>query len=229
MVQQAVNTANAAGIHNISVDIIYGLPEESMEELSRDIAACLCLNVPHLSAYSLSVNPGSIFHNKGYREADDDIQAKMYQKILKSFRAAGYERYEVSNFARPGFKSRHNLTYWHDEEYVACGLGASGYEEGFRYTNTKNLRAYLEGNHGDVIEAVSEEDDLTYYLLTNLRLAEGFGESSFEARFGFPFLSKYGEKFRQLEKDGLLKEENGRIQPTDRGILLLDRILLALI
>ena len=227
-VENAVKLAKSKGIHNISVDIIYGLPNQSMEELDADIDACLSLDVPHLSAYSLTVGRGTKFFQKGYQEADDEIQAKMYERILLRFREAGYERYEVSNFAKPGFKSRHNLTYWHDEEYVACGLGASGYEGNIRYRNTKNLSEYLKENHVEEKEEVGKQDDLSYFFLTNLRLSDGFALQSFQDRFGYSFFDAYPKEFAELKEKGLLFEEDNRIKPTDSGILLLDRILLSL-
>ena len=227
-VENAVKLAKSVGFTNISIDMIYALPNEDMQQLERDIESMLSLDVPHLSAYSLTVSEGTIFHNKGIKEAEDEIQAKMYEAILGKFQEAGYERYEVSNFAKPSFKSRHNLTYWHDEEYVACGLGASGYENSIRYRNTKNLSKYLKGEHLEEQEEVGEEDDLSYYFLCNLRLADGFSLEVFQSRFGFPFFDRYQSRFQKLKDDGLLFEEDGRVKPTDRGILLLDRILLCL-
>ncbi|MBP5091868.1 MAG: radical SAM family heme chaperone HemW [Bacilli bacterium] len=226
--QNALNIARGVGISNLNVDLIYALPGEKMGELKEDIDALLSLGVPHLSTYSLTVGKGSIFAKKGMKETEQDEQAEQYELILASFRKEGYIRYEVSNFAKAGFESRHNKTYWKDEEYAGVGLGASGYEEGIRYTNTKSLAKYLAGKHRDIIEKDDEEDALKYYFLTNLRLAEGFSLSDFEHRFGFSFLTRYEKTLSSLSKRGLLRCEGGRVFPTDQGVLLLDQILLSL-
>lgn len=224
----AVNRAKSFGFGNINVDLIYGFPEENEVELKEDIHAALSLDVPHISAYTLSVSPGTLFYLKGVKEAEDDLAAKQYEMILSSFRGGGFSRYEVSNFAKKGFQCRHNLTYWKDKHYDAIGLGASGYCENVRYTNTRNFTKYLKGEFRDFEEIVSPKDDLEYYFLTNLRLEEGFALNDFQSHFGFSFLYRYEKEFFTLRAQNLLKEEGERIKPTDQGILLLDRILLVL-
>ncbi len=224
----AISRLKAAGLTNISADFIYALPNETMDELQGDIAAFLSLDLPHLSAYSLTVSPSTGFAHQGYHEADEQIQGAMYEMILRAFRQAGYTRYEVSNFARNHAYSRHNLTYWHDEEYAAAGLGASGYLGRVRYTNTKNLTSYLKGEWRGESETLSRQSEHEDYFLTNLRLADGFSLHQYQARFQEDFLTVYRVPLQQLEAEGLLLHEGDRIHATDRGILLLDRILLAL-
>ncbi len=226
--KKAIDRARKAGISNINADLIYALPNESEEEAKKDIEAFLSLSLPHLSAYSLIVEKGTRFFLDGYREMGDEEAAKQYELILSSFRKAGYDRYEVSNFSLPGYECRHNLTYWEDEEYDAVGLGASGYRGGIRYKNTLSLSNYLKGNYRAEIEKVSPKDELEYYFLTNLRLEKGFSLLDFEKRFGFPFLEKYEKAYLSNHQSGLLKIEEGRLKPTDLGMLLLDRILLSL-
>lgn len=226
--KQVVEEAQKVGFSSINCDLIYGLPSESLSEAKEDAQAFVRLKTNHLSAYSLSVNPGTSFYNKGYREMDEDKAADMYEAILSIFRQAGFDRYEVSNFAKDGKQCRHNLTYWHDEEYMAVGLGASGYQRKTRYRNTRSLKKYLEGHYEEEREEVTLKDDLEYYFLTNLRLEKGFSLASFSKRFSFPFLSKYGEKVTELEKEGLLKVDDVSVKATDKGILLLDKILLSL-
>lgn len=226
--KRCVSIAKDIGFNNISCDLIYATPNESIEELKKDIDALLSLDVPHLSTYSLTISQGTSFYNKGYKEANDAISAEMYNLILSSFRNAGYERYEVSNFAKKGFYSRHNLTYWKDEEYYGAGLGASGYVNNRRYTNTRSLMKYLKVNHIKEEETLTLNSQLEDYFLTNLRLAEGFKKESFFKRFNFKFEDKYKLSFDKLKTNGLLAESADSIYPTDQGILLLDRILLEL-
>ena len=227
-VKNAVELIKKRGFENISVDLIYALPGEKLSVLKEDIAAMLALNIPHLSAYSLTINPGTSFYNKGFKEMDDSLEADMYDLLLSSFRKAGYERYEVSNFAKPSFYSRHNLTYWHDDEYYGCGLGASGYVNGIRYTNTRSLSVYLKGKYRAEEEKLSVESQLEDFFLTNLRLKTGFTKKSFEMRFGYSFFTKFSTPFLKLQKDGLIQENSDSIFVSDKGMLLLDRVLVEL-
>ncbi|MDO5330109.1 MAG: radical SAM family heme chaperone HemW [Bacillota bacterium] len=227
MVKKAISNLKEVGIDNYNLDLIYGLPGEGMETLNNDVDFLLSLNPPHLSLYSLTVSPGSIFYNRKLPEAPEDLSAGMYEYILKRLRASGYRRYEVSNFAKPGFESRHNLTYWRDEPYYGCGLAASGYLGDIRYQNVKNLSKYLAGEYVAEREKVDEGSAFEYYLLTNLRLEEGFSLKDFESRFGVGFLEKYPEA-NKLFDEGLLILKDERIMPSDRGIMILDRVLLRL-
>ncbi len=227
-VQKAVERARNFGFSNLNADLIYALPGEKDEELQEDISALLTLSLPHISAYSLIIEKGTIFSHRGYQEADDEIAARQYKMILSLLRKAGYNRYEVSNYAKNGYECKHNLVYWKDEQYDAVGLGASGYKDDKRYVNTRNLFRYNEGHYREEIEQVTVKDDLEYYFLTNLRLEQGFSLIDFSKHFGFSFLDKYQEEFTKLSAQGLLLLQNNRVRPTDEGMLLLDRILLTL-
>lgn len=226
--QEAVERAKKAGFSSINCDLIYGLPGESLIEAKKDAEAFVSLNTKHLSAYCLSVNKGSEFFVKGYKEMGEDEAADQYEAILKIFREAGFDRYEVSNFAKGGAKCRHNLTYWRDEEYMAVGLGASGYEGNRRYVNTKSLPKYLSGHYLESEETVGPKDDLEYFFLTNLRLEEGFLLQTFSSRFGFSFAERYKKSVSLLLSQGLLVIDEKRVKATDKGLLLLDKILLSL-
>lgn len=224
--KDGIALAKKMGFSRLSADLIYGLPNESEEEVQEDIDNFLSLDIGHLSAYCLSVNEGTIFHNRGYQEMDEEIAGAQYEMILARFKEAGYQRYEVSNFARNGQASKHNLTYWHDDEYYAIGLGAASYLQGVRGENTRNLSKYLRGEYRAKEEEVARDEELKEFFLTNLRLEEGFEEERFAKRFGFSFLSHYGEAYEKLSKDGLLTRANGRIRPTDRGLMILDTLLM---
>jgi putative oxygen-independent coproporphyrinogen III oxidase len=224
-VVKAVAAAKEAGISNINVDLIYALPGENADLLAQDISALLALDVPHLSTYSLILEDDSIFKAKGISEASEDAQAEQYEQILKALRAAGYDRYEVSNFCREGKMSRHNLVYWHDEPYYAAGLGASGYIGNLRYRNTRSLQKYCAGQWREEEESVTPVDDVHYFLLTGLRLESGISLKAFADRFGFSFLTKYPKEVLKLKEEGLLDQKGDSLFATDRGIMLLDRIL----
>ena len=226
--KEKVELAKKCGFENITCDLIYGLPTETIEDVKQDVMALLSLDVSHLSTYCLSVNPGTSWHNKGYKEMDDEDAANQYDLILNECRKAGYQRYEVSNFSKPGYESRHNLTYWHDEEYYAAGLGASGYLSGERFTFTKNLLSYLRGDFEGERETLKAKDLKEEFFLTNLRLEEGFSLENYEKRFGSSFLEDYKDQLEKLKSDGLLVFEDNRVHCTDKGILLLDRVLISL-
>ena len=149
--------------------------------------------------------------------------------MISTLRKHGYERYEISNFARNKKYSRHNLTYWHDEPYYGVGLGASGYVDGVRYTNTKSLDKYLKGEYVAEKEEVTPELDLEYYLLTNLRLEKGFSRQEFIDRFGFDFVAKYKDEVLSLEKKSQIVTSDDRIMLSDEGLMIMDSILLKLI
>ncbi len=225
---EAVRILREAGITNINLDLIYGLPDETVEELDADIDFLLSFDVPHLSTYSLSVSPNTLFYLKAINEQADEGSAAFYERILSRLREHGYCRYEVSNFAKPGYESKHNLAYWKDLPYVGLGLGAAGYENGRHYQNTKSLNRYLkEGGSPVYEEEPDRQGKIEYFLLTNLRLAKGFADEEFKKRFGKSFIEEFGEKARKAVDDGLLEIGEG-IRPTDRGLILLDRLLLAL-
>jgi putative oxygen-independent coproporphyrinogen III oxidase len=226
--EAAISLARAAGFSNINADLIYALPGENEEVLENDIKALLSLKTEHLSAYCLSVNPGTRFFNAGVHEMDQALQAEQYNRILQAFRKAGYDRYEVSNFAKSGHFSRHNLVYWKDEPYYAAGLGASGYIDTLRYTNTRSLSAYFKGKRHEEEEIVTPTEDRKYFFLTNLRLEKGFSLESYHERFGDSFEETYASEIAPLIKSGLLTLTKERVFATDQGILLLDRILVAL-
>ena len=224
-VRKAVSLAKRKGMENINVDMMYGFEGETKEDIEKDIEAFLSLNVPHLSAYSLQVEEGTILYRKKAKQ-DDDLAASLYEIIVPALEKAGYRRYEVSNFCRPSYECKHNLTYWKDEEYDAIGLGASGYTNGRRYTYTRNLTRYLRDKTLEYEEVVSKEDDIKYYLTTNLRLADGFALDAFKARFGFAFEERYSKEIKQAEKEGLLTIFGGNCKASGKGLYLLDRILL---
>ena len=217
-----------AGITNINLDWMYGFPDQSEEDLRSDIDAFLSLKVPHLSAYSLILESGTSYAVKGIKPLSDDMQQSYFETIRDALTKAGYERYEVSNFALSGYRCRHNLTYWKDLPYIGIGVGAAGYLGESRYTNTRSLGLYLEGRYEGEVEKLDESSLLEDYFLTNLRLLEGFKESDFKERFGFSFSSRYQEKFDRLSSRGLLEQKQGSIRTTSRGLDLLDTVLLEL-
>ena len=222
---KAVNLAKENGFNNINVDLIYGFKGETIFDLKDDLKNILALETSHISIYSLIIEKGSMLFNKGYKEQNEDDSRLYYETILKTLRENGYTRYEVSNFAKEGKYSRHNLTYWKDNEYVGVGLGASGYVHNVRYTNTKNLSKYISGEFIAEQEFIDKNKELEDYLLCNLRLEEGFSRKDFLLRFNEDFVDMFSSKLVSLTKSNLLLIYDDKIKLTDEGILLLDFVL----
>ena len=227
--QKIVLLAKSKGFSNINIDLIYGFKNESLNDLKHDLEEFVKLDIDHISIYSLIVEPGSILYNKGYKEQNEDDSRKFYDFIVEFLRKRDYERYEVSNFARNKKYSRHNLTYWHNEEYYGCGLGASGYENGVRYENTKSLPEYLKGNFISSSEKVSKKQLEEYFLITHLRLEEGFSKKEYEQLFNARFEEKYFDKILNFKLDKYFVFTKYRISLNDDGIMLMDFIILKLI
>ena len=225
----AVNDAKKWGFDSINVDLIYGFAGQNEEELKKDLENILSLDTDHISIYSLIVSKGTAFYNAKYKEQSQEDSRRFYDLMLSTLRSKGYKRYEISNFARNGKYSQHNLTYWRDEEYYGIGLGASGYLNGIRYENTKNLNKYLAGNRINSKEKIDDEKDLEYFLITNLRLEDGFERKTFQQRFGIDFKEKYKgriEKF--IDSKHLIIDEN-RVRLSDEGLMIMDYILLQIL
>jgi oxygen-independent coproporphyrinogen-3 oxidase len=228
-VQKAVEQARGLGFNNINLDLIYGVPSQSETMLRTDIKRLLELNPEHLSVYSLTIHPGTIFYQRGCNEQNEDDSRRHYDIILEELRRAGYIRYEVSNFAKPGHMARHNLTYWRNEPYYGVGLGAAGFLGGVRYENTRNMSKYLQGVTKQGEERLSKEEDEKYFWMLNLRLEDGFAISEYVRRYGEQALADRLAIFRDTIKAGLMLKSNGRIRLSDDGLMILDRILLLII
>ena len=145
-VEEKINMAKLVGFDNINVDLMYALPGETMEDLECDVDEILRLNVPHISCYSLMIEPNTKLYIDNVKEIDEDLDYEMYKYIEKRLNNREHTHYEVSNYAKIGYESKHNLVYWNNEYYYGFGLGASGYLENYRYDNTKNLTKYNSHN-----------------------------------------------------------------------------------
>ena len=228
-VQIAVLNAQKMGFDNLNVDLILGLPGSSLEQIKKDLNNLVGLNVQHISCYSLTVHPNTIFYLKGVEEPIGD-EARSYYDCVHSFlKEHGYNHYEVSNWAKPGFESKHNFTYWKNENYYGIGLGASGYIIDIRYTNTRSITDFLKGKYLGEQEKVTRDDDIEYQIMLNLRTIEGIDLKEFEDKFKFDLYQKKKKEIDNLISGGFLKLENERLIPTYEGMMTLDQIILKLI
>ena len=219
--------ARAAGFDNISVDLMYALPDQSLARFQESLQRLAELSPEHISVYGLKIEEGTPFWAE--RDAlilpDEETELSMYLACSEILSQHGYEKYEISNFAKHGRESRHNLRYWRGEEYLGFGVAAHSYFAGERFGNNRDMSAFLSG-----AEIVEERNRLDFvdlrneYLMLRLRLSEGLCEEELEERFGVSFRAMLPETDRLMEH-GLLKEKDGRISFTDRGFFVSNAIL----
>ena len=223
-----IQEAKSQGFQRINVDLIYDLPKVSDDDLNDDLKKFLTLDVDHIATYALTIHPNTVFGIQKLKPVSDDVSRRHYETIYHTLLAHGYERYEVSNFARNKDYARHNLTYWRNQEYIGCGLGASGYLAGVRYTNTKNMTKYLQGVRRDQEEIIDLTMKRFEFLMLNLRLNEGFSLTTFQDEFQQAFEATYEKNLPALIEKRLLTIQENRVSLTFEGMLLLDYVLLKL-
>ncbi|MBX6351107.1 MAG: radical SAM family heme chaperone HemW [Clostridia bacterium] len=230
-VEAAVRGARRAGFGNVNLDLMFGLPGQTVASWRRTLEAAVALGPEHVSTYGLEVEPGTPFY--AFRERglldlpDDAAQAEMYEEARAFLRAEGYEQYEISNFARPGFASRHNLVYWDNGDYLGLGLGAHSHVDGVRWGNTRNLRRYRES----VVQGVRPLDpeatevrgpagELADAMLLGLRRLRGVSRRVLRRRFGLDPGEVFAADLRELAASGLVALGKDRIRLTRKGLLL---------
>ncbi len=238
----AVEMARAAGLENLNLDLIYGLPGQTLASWEQSLRAALALRPAHLSLYCLTIEPGTPMQrwleNGRIPPPDPDLAADQYELACELLAAAGLEHYEISNWARPGLACEHNLTYWRNGEYLGLGAGAYGHAAGIRYELVRQPRVYVRRMKSAVspppyplTAAVARHHTLTRReamsdtLITQLRLLqEGLDTAAFAAQFGQTVDEAYGDTLLQLKEWGLLVERNGRLLLTRKGWFLSNQV-----
>ncbi len=172
------------GFNNINIDLIYGIPGETLKDLKKDLELFLKLEPDHISTYSLIVEDNTKIGINGVIPIPEELDASMYEEICEKLDMKRYEHYEVSNFAKKGKKSKHNLKYWNNEEYYGFGLGAAGYTNGVRYENTRSLTEYINGKRRKKEEILSIEDKMYNELMLGFRKMEGINLKDFFIKYG---------------------------------------------
>ena len=231
-IYENIDRLKLAGFDNISIDLIYALPGQTMEQVKENVAKAIGLDIPHMSLYSLILENHTVFMNRMRRGKlplpKEELEAEMFEYIISELERAGFEHYEISNFSKPDFESRHNLMYWDNAEYYGIGAGASGYVNGVRYKNLGPIRHYLsaveEGNARITEEHLSQKEQMEEEMFLGLRKKSGVSMARFEEKFGRSFDGLYGEIVEDLVQQGLMQIEGDRVRMTKRGLFLGDTV-----
>ena len=222
-----IELAHNLGFGNISLDLIYGLPQQNMEILTQSVERALSLPVQHISIYGLQLEEGTAFHRmealgKLQLPADELVEA-MHDYIVEKLPEAGYQRYEISNYALPGYESKHNLSYWQDVEYLGLGSGAHSYWQGTRYENPRGIDDYISALEAgrlpaNVEEQVDRQAHMEEYCFLGLRTAAGIDKNLFQQKFGVDLLTVYGRTIEKLVAQDLLQHTAKDIALTPLGM-----------
>ena len=232
---RAYADARRAGFENISLDLMYGIPHETRESFRRSLEFARDLAPEHLSVYGLKIEEGTPFYDRrgSLPLPDEETEYNMYFDAHRLLCDAGYEHYEISNFARPGFRSRHNLRYWLDAKYLGFGVAAHSYFNNQRYAYTTDIGAYMREMESptDMASILAECTDIdvftkeTEYVMLRLRLFEGVSLADYRHTFGRDFLAKYGKKLERYIAGGFVRVTAASVALTAKGMYVSNYIL----
>ncbi|KAA0549352.1 oxygen-independent coproporphyrinogen III oxidase [Bacillus sp. BGMRC 2118] len=226
---KGIELSKQVGFQNVSIDLIYSLPNQTLQDFNDTLSKAFSLELQHFSAYSLIIEPKTVFYNlmrKGNLPLPShETEAKMYELLMDEMQRHGYHQYEISNFSKEGYESRHNLTYWNNEDYYGFGAGAHSYIKGSRNANAGPLKKYMsliDENGISQVEShqVTEREKMEEELFLGLRKAEGVSFSSFEQKFGKRMEDMFGTQLEENKNRGLLTTSENRVFLTRQGKLL---------
>ncbi|MBO4816514.1 MAG: radical SAM family heme chaperone HemW [Clostridia bacterium] len=226
---EVYNLAREVGFKNINVDLMIGLPVQTLQDVENDLERITKLNPEHISVYSLIVEEGTKIEekikNKELYLPSEELERKMYWKVKNVLEEKGYIHYEISNFSKKGFESKHNLACWNQEEYIGFGIASHSYINNKRYSNTDDLEKYVVGfsAHSDpqikiTHETQNKEDTMKEYMLLGLRKIDGVKISEFKNKFVENPVYKYREELNKLATEGLIEIDIDSIRLTNKGI-----------
>ncbi|PTM59505.1 radical SAM family heme chaperone HemW [Desmospora activa] len=226
-IERSVEQARAVGIDNLSLDLMFGLPEQTVQDMEEALVRSLLLQPDHFSVYSLKVEEGTVFHTRLLQGRlplpSEDDELEMYQLTRHRLSEAGYRQYEVSNFSRPGRESRHNSTYWRNLPYYGLGTGAHGYTNGVRHHNVKGVKEYIrlvqEGLPVAGAHPVERGEAMENQLILGLRLMEGVSRSQFRRRYGVEMETVFPDVIPDLLVKKLIVPEGDCYRLTEQGLL----------
>ena len=233
---RTIELARAAKFFNLNIDLIFGVPNQTLDLLARDLNQVFGCKPEHISVYGLTYEENTPFYamrQKGVLQpVDEETEIAMYTQVQAACAAHGYERYEISNFARPGYASQHNLRYWQGGAYLGLGAGAHSFSRtlgwGTRWSNIRSPKTYMElalsvGRADQYVEHLTQEQARGEFLFLNLRQIDGMSLSGFERRFGQPFFGQFPHAADMVSK-GLMAQEAGKVRLTSKGLLVADSV-----
>lgn len=225
----AFENMRKAGFDNISLDLMYSFPNQTNEEIEQDVREIASLGSEHLSLYALTIEPNSRFFIQNVNLADNHTGARQYLLVLELLERYGFKQYEVSNFAKPGFESRHNMNYWTGGNYIGLGMGAHSHMDGRRFWNTPKLTSYItqinkSGSAVEGEERLDAQERLMETVLFGLRMNQGVDIDSLTKRFRRSFSQDKQVQIDHFIKEGLLVEKDGQFTTSAKGRLVLDDI-----
>lgn len=227
-VETSIKRIHSAGISNISLDLMLGIPGQSTESLDNSIDFCKNSGAKHISAYMLKIEEDTPFYKKKnlLDLPDEDKTCDFYLQTVSRLSEYGFNQYEISNFSLPGYESKHNLKYWHCEEYLGLGASAHSFVNGKRFYYERNINNFIKGvlPIGD-----GEGGDAEEYIMLNLRLSEGLNFKKFIERFGYSVPEKLIFKAKELEKHGLLTVDEDKISLSVKGFLVSNSVIASLV
>lgn len=219
-----IKLAKSYGFNNISVDLIYAISNENLKVLKKDIKLLLKLNVQHISAYSMQIEKGTKLYFEKTKEIDEEQDYLMYKYINKKLSKNKYYNYEISNYSKKNYESKHNINYWENKKYYGFGLGASGYIDNIRYQNTKSINNYISGNYILEKEIISDKLRQENEIMLGLRLSKGINIKNFNEKYKIDIIKKYNLEF--LFKEKVLIKKEGFIFISQDKRYILNEILL---
>lgn len=230
---QSVKWAKRAGFSNISIDLIYGLPNQTLQEWERNVRIAIELDVEHISAYNLTYHEGTVFYDqlkKGLlKELPDELSLEQFELLIRLLKEAGYEHYEISNFCKPGFYSRHNSSYWNNEKYMGIGPSAHSFDLITRRWNVASNIQYLEGLENDrpywESEILSEQDRYNDCIITGLRTAWGISEELIQHSFSPRYYDHFEKCKQKYLQDGNVENALGKVKISSQGLFISDQIM----
>ncbi|MCL2169818.1 MAG: radical SAM family heme chaperone HemW [Defluviitaleaceae bacterium] len=220
--EAAVLEAYAVGLEDINIDLMFALPNQTLEDFGESLDIAINLPITHISCYALTIEEGTPMAG---HVTDENLDRQMYALAQKKLADAGFVHYEVSNWARPGRECVHNVGYWTGREYLGLGLGASSYFNNKRMKKTDNLDDYIGGNFEfELIEDLSVADQMSEYVILGLRMTRGISITGFESRFGEDIFEVFGKPIKRFLSAGLLTQNGDKIALTSRGMDLANTV-----
>ena len=211
--KKLIDQAKKIGFENINIDLIYSIEGQTLENLKKDLDLFNKLNVEHISIYSLILEKNTKLYINNYNNVDEDLELQMYEYITNFLKENNYIHYEISNYSKKGYESKHNLTYWNNSKYYGFGLGASGYIDNIRYTNTRSFNKYINNDFKLEEDQLTKKDEMELEMILGLRKIKGVNLSEFEKKYHQKIINTFKIDKLLEEQKLLIKDDYIYINP----------------